>query len=160
MIITVARFKWTDTSVLSQWYFDGEKKFDSNIYESFQNIFSVEDTDRGLHDYMTEKEILKVKVPKLTCIPYGRYPLEITWSNRFQCLMPILKNVKGFEGVRIHAGNYVGNTDGCLITGYGHSCIVDKDQYMTTKSKDCFSELKEYLIRRLKKELVYLEVVK
>lgn len=57
------------------------------------------------------------KIPGATAIPYGRYKLDITFSNRFQQMMPILIGVPNFSGVRIHWGNYAKDTEGCPLVG-------------------------------------------
>ncbi len=51
------------------------------------------------------------------CIPEGWYRIDITYSPRFQRLMPLLRMVPGFEGIRIHAGLSVQNTQGCICVG-------------------------------------------
>ena len=78
----------------------------------------LEDPDRGLTDSMTLEEIKKIKVKGNTCIPYGTYNITITYSPRFKKNLPLLNNVKGFDGIRIHSGNKPQDTEGCLLPGF------------------------------------------
>lgn len=79
--------------------------------------YTLEDKDRGLKDTMSVSEIKLRKVFGQTAIPYGRYEVILNYSNRFKKIMPLLLNVKGFEGVRIHGGNTDQNTLGCPLLG-------------------------------------------
>lgn len=78
---------------------------------------TLEDTDRGLMQSMSVGEIMNVKIAGQTAIPVGNYKLTRTWSPRFRKLVPQIMNVKGFSGVRIHAGNTVKDTEGCPLVG-------------------------------------------
>ena len=51
-------------------------------------------------------------------IPEGRYPLVVTRSEKFGEWLPLLLHVQGFTDVRIHAGNTVEDTKGCILVGY------------------------------------------
>ena len=79
---------------------------------------ALEDPDRGLTDSMSLEEIKKIKVKGNTCIPYGTYNVTITYSPRFKKNLPLINNVKGFEGIRIHSGNTPQDTEGCLLLGF------------------------------------------
>ena len=102
-----------------------ERKYRSNNYcidKLYINgkYFSdaLEDPDRGLTDSMSLEEIKKIKIKGNTCIPYGTYNITITYSPRFKKNLPLLNNVKGFDGIRIHSGNKPQDTEGCLLPGF------------------------------------------
>ena len=57
------------------------------------------------------------KVKGQTAIPFGTYEVRLTMSNRFQRVMPEVLGVPGFTGIRIHAGNTIDDTEGCVLVG-------------------------------------------
>lgn len=69
--------------------------------------------------YTLEDIVREEKVYGETAIPSGRYRVDVTYSNRFQCDMPILLDVPNFSGVRIHPGNTDKDTHGCILVGTG-----------------------------------------
>lgn len=52
-----------------------------------------------------------------TAIPNGEYEVEVTWSPKFQRMLPLLKNVPNREGIRIHRGNSAKDCVGCILVG-------------------------------------------
>ena len=59
----------------------------------------------------------KAKALKPFAIPEGRYAVVISWSPKLQQWLPILLGVPMFSGIRIHAGNTVEHTKGCILVG-------------------------------------------
>lgn len=99
--------------------FCGDKYTIGHLYingEYFSD--TLEDVDRGLTNDMSEEQIKKIKVYGRTAIPTGRYKVEVTYSPKFKRYLPILLDVKGFSGIRIHSGNTHEDTLGCLLVGY------------------------------------------
>lgn len=78
---------------------------------------TLEDVDRGLDSTMTDEEIKKIKVKGETAIPTGIYKIILNYSPKFKKVMPLITNVKGYSGVRIHTGNSAKDTEGCLLVG-------------------------------------------
>jgi len=71
----------------------------------------------GIECYTLEDPPREKKIPGVTGIPAGEYRLIIDFSNRFQEMMPLLLNVPGFDGIRIHPGNTDEDTEGCILVG-------------------------------------------
>ncbi len=75
----------------------------------------------GEHECWTLEDVVRpegaAKVYGKTAIPYGTYPVTVTYSNRFKRDLPLISNVPGFTGIRIHSGNTAENTEGCLLVG-------------------------------------------
>ena len=66
-------------------------------------------------------DVAEWKVSDSTAIPKGTYRIIITFSNRFQKPLPLLLDVPGFTGIRIHAGNTAEDTSGCILIGTARS---------------------------------------
>ena len=96
--ITIFRDKFNKDNTLGKMYING----------SFF-CYTLEDAFRG------------VKIKHEACIPEGSYRVELTRSNRFKRILPILIGVEGYEGVRIHRGNTEGDTSGCPLVGFNRS---------------------------------------
>lgn len=47
-------------------------------------------------------------------IPPGAYRVWVTYSPKFKRYMPILADVPGFSGIRIHTGTKAEHTQGCI----------------------------------------------
>jgi len=117
-------------------------------------IYTIEDKDRGLNQSMPLEEIKKIKVHSQTCIPYGCYEVKMTFSPKYMKVLPQLMNVPGFEGIRIHSGNTIFDTEGCIIPGLKKA--VDR----VTESRLAMQHIINALTDDLKRGKVYLQIVK
>lgn len=50
-------------------------------------------------------------------IPVGTYPILVTYSPKFERLMPLVADVPGHSGIRIHIGNTAKDTSDCVLVG-------------------------------------------
>lgn len=93
--------------------------------------FTLEDQRREVKG----KPVSEWKVPAQTAIPAGVYNIVVTPSNRFKRELPLLENVPGFVGVRIHPGNTAEDTEGCILVGQA------KGPDSVTESRRAFDKL-------------------
>jgi len=110
--------------------------FVNNVFE----CYTCEDVERP------------VKIAGVTAIPRGIYEVVITYSERFKKPLPLLLNVPGYEGIRIHPGNTAADTEGCILPG------KEKSATSVSQSVAAFTELFEKLQFAVKTEKIYIEV--
>lgn len=90
---------------------------------------TIEDTDRGLTQSMSEEEIKSKKIYGQTAIPSGRYKILMNvvspkfsqkefYMNVCKGKVPRLEGIKGFSGVLIHSAATADNVEGCIGVGF------------------------------------------
>lgn len=110
----------------------------------------LEDTDRGLDNSMPLSKIKELKKYGITAIPRGIYAITLdVISPKFRVKpfyqqtcngrVPRLLNVKGFDGILIHAGNTDKDSAGCLLVG------MNLEKGKVLKSQETFRKLYEVL---------------
>ena len=121
-------------------------------------------TAEGLHQYQLSMNTLEHLD---YAIPDGFYRLRMTYSPRFKEVLPLLDNVFGYAyktmessrlterlGIRIHAGNSIEHTTGCILVGDAYRLENGSDAYSLgcrdVEQRLCHSrrrleELKTYL---------------
>ena len=110
---------------------------------------------------MSLEEVLRspVKTQSLKpfAIPEGRYAVVVTWSPKFKMYLPLLVGDQVFnglfQGVRIHMGNTVKDTRGCILVGRNQ--IVGR----VLESRKWLYELKQKIVEaKARGEPVWLTV--
>lgn len=120
---------------LNRFYY-GEKHTIGKLFVDGQYLcYTLEDKMRQEPD----KPVSDWKVYAQTAIPTGSYDVAVTMSNRFKKPLPLIQNVEGFSGIRIHSGNTSADTEGCILVGMGWDGKSD----FITNSKVALSMLME-----------------
>ena len=108
-------------------------------------------------------------------IPAGCYRLRLTYSPAFQEILPLLDGVLGYArqphngirrtGIRIHAGNTIADSRGCILVGsadIGYKAISRSgDEARLLSSRKALNELREYLLNYQKQnphEEIFIEI--
>lgn len=136
------------------------KRYEFNKYSTFSKIYvdgvfccdGLELYDAGLDSNSTEDEVTKTKQVQKCCIPYGVYKITLTYSNSFGRFLPLINGVTGFVGVRIHEGNTVKSTRGCILVG-------KRDKYSLLNTRKTVDGLTERIKKSLdNKDEVYIKI--
>jgi hypothetical protein len=102
MLLEVKRDPSADGCTLGKLFVDGQFE-----------CFTLEDVVREVPG----EPVLQWKIPDQTAIPFGSYGVIVNFSEPFQRPLPLLLNVPGYDGVRIHSGNTAADTEGCILVG-------------------------------------------
>lgn len=77
---------------------------------------TLEDTNRDLNKN-GQFDNNEKKVYGETCIPYGKYKVILSYSPKFKRELPEILDVPNFQGIRVHRGNKISDTLGCVLCG-------------------------------------------
>lgn len=135
MKLTLYRDAFTDVATSGKLFIGGQME-----------CYILEDVDRKLESGGT-------KIKGQTAIPRGTYQIIVNMSNRFKRMLPLLVNVPGFDGIRIHPGNTSADTEGCLLPG------VTRNVNSVGSSRVAFNSLFDKLTKAYNAgELITIEV--
>ena len=120
--------------------------------------------------YVEGKRLCDTLEPAAKAIPAGFYPLTLTYSPRFGTVLPLVGNVVGCrvphttpthrQGIRIHGGNTVEHTTGCILVG-----VADTLNGRLLSSKRTLAQLMALLLEHhnthklTDHEPIYLQVI-
>jgi len=131
--------------VLTDKYTQGELYVNDVIF-----CYTIEDKVRAKVGMW--KQLCKIKGQ--TAIPYGKYPVLVTWSNRFKRMLTGVFNVPDFDGIRIHNGTSELSSEGCIIVSH-HVSAPGK----LINDKSAMNQLCVLIEDAQKKEKVTLEII-
>lgn len=96
----------------------------------------------GEWECFTIEDVVRAPPEKIygqTAIPAGLYRVIVNRSERFSrqagrdVFLPLLVDVPGFEGVRIHTGNLATQTEGCILPGLAVGKIEGKPAVLQSR---------------------------
>ena len=90
----------------------------------------------GFLDLPIGKDVLRIATLENAdyLIPAGKYPLKMTYSPKFNKLMPEICEVPGRTGIRIHTGTMPEHSTGCiLVSSFARGYV---DYFMDKFDKD------------------------
>ncbi|KKN55726.1 hypothetical protein LCGC14_0579360 [marine sediment metagenome] len=135
--IKIDRYLYTTRTTIGRLYLPNQDGIASFCY-------TLEDTVRAYG----------IKVPGETALPEGIYRVNVTKSNRFKRLMPILYTetngyeIKmggiGFKGSRFHGGNTHKDTASCPLVAFNY---INETRIQGTAEKSLTAKIQEYLLK-------------
>jgi len=105
--------------IVRDWQDENQTLGKCTVYdENNKPIFSALSLERGWRNNMNN----------ISCVPLGRYPLILEFSNRFQTDLWELKNVPNRSETKLHSANFFFQLSGCIALGRSLDDI-NKDGY-------------------------------
>lgn len=115
------------------------ERFQHNKYGTFGELFLADDVMRCHLCYTLEPSAESKDLFGSAPIEDGDYKISLTMSPRFKRTLPLIHHPNR-NGIRIHSGNTVQDTQGCILTGL-----------YISKGSLCYSRLSlDHVIRVIK----------
>ena len=127
------------------------------IHNTEESTIGLLHVDGEFMGFTLENPHHDVKIPGDTCIPEGVYELKLRneggmtkrYADKYSFHegMLWLQNVENFEWVYIHVGNFVHQTEGCILIGSG--CTTSDDVQTVTRSVYQYTKLYKQLLKAI-----------
>lgn len=120
-------------AVLIDRYEGNDKQKIGNCYVLDENnctLFTSKSIERGWND---NKKMI-------SCLPVGRYPLLLEWSNRFNKMLWEIKNSGPRTECKFHSANYARQLNGCIALGQKAIDIDGDGQKDVTSSRKTMAQ--------------------
>lgn len=114
---------------------------------------TLEDTNRDLNKN-GQFDNNEKKVYGETCIPYGKYKVILSYSPKFKRELPEILEVPDFQGIRIHRGNKISDTLGCVLCGE-----KVKNGYLSNSTPYEIKLVELFKQAKLRKEESFIEII-
>ena len=114
---------------------------------------TLEDTNRDLNKN-GQFDNNEKKVYGETCIPYGKYKVILSYSPKFKRELPEILEVPDFQGIRIHRGNKISDTLGCILCGE-----KVKNGYLSNSTPYEIKLVELFKQAKLRNEESFLEII-
>jgi hypothetical protein len=101
----------------------------------------------------TLEDAWKENARMVSCIPPGTYRVVLAWSDRYQRIMPRLREVPGRDNILIHSGNTHEDTTGCILVGEHRTPNGN-----LFSSRPAFVRLFRWIAEQVRFEDLYVEV--
>jgi len=115
---------------------------------------TLEDSVRDYNKDGDLDDLGEMKIYGETAIPYGRYPVTVSYSPKLKRELPLIMDVKHFTGIRIHKVSTALGTLGCVGIGENTSKgrLTNGEYY----EKKLIAMLKEYIKAG---EKIYINII-
>jgi hypothetical protein len=90
---------------------------------------------------------------RLSCIPWGRYPIRKRWSEKYGWPLHV-QDVQGRDWILMHKGNFRDDTTGCILVGYNHADLNGDGAIDVTQSRRAMEALLRLLPDRCTLDIV------
>jgi len=149
---------------------------DKEIYlkllkENHNSTISVLTIDDSNSCFVLEDGYNKVKVKGQTRIPAGRYRLKFRTEgghhNKYKRMYPEwhrgmieLQDVPNYKYILIHIGNYVKDTDGCLLVGKSYQLNLKTGSYEVLGSTLTYIKIAHLLTDMMEDNRIFINVTR